>query len=635
MSLLQKGVKPQMGEWRSRMLQTWRKSAVAQEIERLLPGLKALEDSDPSLASQKLNEANADRPGLDEQPGYDTLFSDASDDWHSMTFHIATTVGNSSTSTRSAMQDFSYSCCDKLSMVLPPRAWNLLEMYFAFTHSWFPIADKIHVLQAYYTYGRAALDIAPGSPGSGDHALLWAILTYTSVQDRAQRKTDHNTQENSAADQQLYDTARRLMPTEVPDFELGHVQGLLLLALTDLGLGRASTSWVLVGQATRYAIEIHSNLPSAASDKSSRARHVLMGCFLLDTLLSARLGRPAHMHSRYVASLGVLQEDGPEEWEPWVIPSGCVHGVVNTPSSQRLPLRSLSTFNQLIGIMHIMSDAFNTDFARPPSADAVSRTLTSLRDWENGLPPHCQLTSTSRDATDETPSSQPPYINLHLIHAALVSFFQSQERSSRSPSEFWNHDLRLSKHLWLLERYTTVVGECALPSTFEYYFMLAANYPLGIIGASAPDLNDHSVTRSLMSALDSIRRVWPGVHEVRDAHLVTEQSAQIESLRPSWAGQEEPGLLHSSVEAQVGQVIWPTTTLTTHPAIGHNWPAMSIVADPDARLSVQEPNQVLDSSVPKATPHYDKPSFHDGEYFDRESPDSRFLNRLAMYASEE
>jgi hypothetical protein len=191
--------------------------------------------------------------------------------------------------------------------LLPPSSWRLLDVYFAYTQSWLPICEKHRVFRTFHSYPDSVMTLSIADlPDSGDCSELWSILTVASHQyyDEADGLLDP---------EKLYSTTRSLIPTDSELCGLGHVKALLNLAMVNIGRGQFETAWLLVGAATRILKVIE----HSSSTPIPRSKHLLASCFLLDASLSLQLGgKQVHRSDTERA-----EEDGLEEWQPWVQPS--------------------------------------------------------------------------------------------------------------------------------------------------------------------------------------------------------------------------------------------------------------------------------------------------------------------------
>ncbi|PYH44785.1 putative C6 transcription factor [Aspergillus saccharolyticus JOP 1030-1] len=276
------------------------------------------------------------------------------------------------------------------ALQLPPQTSQLLDVYFAVTHSWFPIVAKHNILRASYLYAGAPISVAKMAPGSGDHAALWALLSYTVSQSRT------NPQDGSsgvlAQTRNYYSISRSLVPSETERYELGHVQALLLLTLVNIGLEDWTAAWLLGGQAVRMAISMDLGVFTDVrrSDELRQGKAVFLGCFILDSLLSFRMSRRPSMHPRDLTPLGLLEEDGLEEWNSWadVLPPTTV-GQGKSP--RRGPLLALSCFNRLVELASVLNKIAR-DFTPGSGAPLFAQQLVfELKQWDDRLPLGCRL----------------------------------------------------------------------------------------------------------------------------------------------------------------------------------------------------------------------------------------------------
>ncbi|KFY21574.1 hypothetical protein V493_07284 [Pseudogymnoascus sp. VKM F-4281 (FW-2241)] len=252
---------------------------------------------------------------------------------------------NSSTSSGTAR------VTDAEQLQLPHNAWELLDVYFSYTHCWLPIVEKHNSLRASYLYPTTMYS---SMSGSGDHAALWAMLSYAechqAIIQRSMARGSIPQQKDPWIASDTYKTARALIPDEDGVFELGHIQSLLILTLLNMGKNRWKQAWSLIGQAIRIALEL--GLEKHADDAKSRNRHVFFGCFVLETLVAARLNRSPHLRAQDALNCGLLLEDGSDEWSPWV---DCIGIRRNNESSSRGPGAVLSTFNRLVQISAVLN----------------------------------------------------------------------------------------------------------------------------------------------------------------------------------------------------------------------------------------------------------------------------------------
>lgn len=312
---------------------------------------------------------------------------------------------------------------------LPSRAWLLLDIWFSYTHCWFPIIEKHDLLKVCYQYARKGLFVSSSSAGSGDYAALLAVLAYADYQSRALERSLLQPIGDSAADiswssEKMYSRAKMLIPDEDEICELGHVQALLILALLRLGQNQPRIAWLLVGKAIRIAIDRGLNLPAeevlgtAQSVHKSRNNHTFLGCFFLETMVAAKLERRPFLRKEDLGNMK-LAEEGLEQWDPWVdcldlrsrytgrqsFPNGSTMG-------PREPSSILSTFNGLVGVSKILNDLLQESSTGIAKIARCQELLRDLHAWSEN--------PSQQEFVNIMSGSQSPSLLLpHQVHFTL------------------------------------------------------------------------------------------------------------------------------------------------------------------------------------------------------------------------
>jgi hypothetical protein len=359
------------------------------------------------------------------------------------------------------------------ALQLPPQTSQLLDIYFSATHSWFPVVAKHNVLRASYLYANAPFSVATASPGSGDHAALWAILSYTIAQSRSNSRAGPG---SVALAKEYYAVSRNLIPAEKERYELGHIQALLLLTLVNSGLEDWTAAWLLSGQAVRMAVAmgLGSYVDSRRSDELRQGKVVFLGCFVIDSMLSFRLSRSPAMPPNDLAAVGLLEEDGLEEWNSWVDvlpPMGAPHGAKNSP--RRGPLLALSCFNRLVELSSVlnkisrhMSSGFNM-------ATFAQQLVMELKQWDDCLPLGCRLIGPESIYPERHSALLPHQSYLGLTYVATLLWLylqllpgeQGLHRSQRPATE--GAKKLLYRGLSMVTQHLENFPMCGLPPIFE------------------------------------------------------------------------------------------------------------------------------------------------------------------------
>ncbi|KLJ12074.1 hypothetical protein EMPG_12800 [Blastomyces silverae] len=433
-------------------------------------------------------------------------------------------------------------------MKLPIQTSHLLDMYFAHTHSWFPILAKHEILKASYQYLDPSFQTASNLAGSGNHATLWAILSYTAAQipaDTEQNSPALTRFRNSGEEaRDFYAVARSLIPDEKGKFEIGHVQATLLLTLVNIGFGDWTAAWVLCGQATTVAIDLGLGNASRGkqSPRHSKEEETFLGCFLLDTLLSARLARCPRMRSDTIHNVNLLEEDGLEEWSPWVdvfLLRKLHEGGNPCP---RGPLRSCSTFNRLIELSKLLHTLWdNVPLSPDVTATAHESFLRNLKHWETKLPPGSRLSDVSKKMLLGENLSFLPH-QTFLLWTQMATLVLLSTRLSPHIQPF-SYSLRqvMDITLSLLTSQSENFTQTCLPPLFEF--------PLRIIidAAHSQALSLHQDTSWFESVASQISRaggIWPVysslVEDTRQFASVAAPSSPILDLSSSRSTKPSP-----------------------------------------------------------------------------------------------
>jgi Fungal specific transcription factor domain len=363
------------------------------------------------------------------------------------------------------------------NLPLPPHTSGLIETYFSQTHPWFPIIPKHNMLRASYMYANGAPHPGSSPTSSGDHAALWAILSYTTGQQHSGVNShDAFIHDPLAQSREYYHIARGLIPSEKERFDLGHVQALLLLTLVNVGFEDWTAAWLLSGQAARMAeaMELSKTLDSRRSDESRQRTTVYMGCFIIDSILSVRLSRSPCLRVSDPALAGRLEEDGLEEWNSWVdvLPSRAAFESRNAP--QRGPLLALSCFNRLFELTSVLN-RIAWDFPQATNAHVfIQKILLDLKSLDDQLPVNCRLIGAEGD---EAQNRSPLLLHqsyFHLTYAATLLFLytrqlsQGQFMQGSSQTAMDGIEKILYRTLDVLSHHVENFQACGIPPLMEF-----------------------------------------------------------------------------------------------------------------------------------------------------------------------
>ncbi|CAL3967980.1 unnamed protein product [Diplocarpon coronariae] len=390
---------------------------------------------------------------------------------------------------------------------LPSETWHLLDVYFSYTHSWLPIVEKHDLLRTSYQYSQNRNDLS-GS-GSGANAVLWAVIAYAKFQHRAINNIPRalgDSGEMVWTAERMYQQARSLIPNEEGTSELGHVQAVLILALANMGMGNFSRAWLLVGQAVRSAIDLRLDRPIDSSSRDSRSRHVFLGCFAVETLIAARLNRRPHLRADDADLVGNLEEDGLEEWDPWI---DCLAVRRSSLGNPRTPASILSTFNRLIQVLKILNEASYFSIGSNPLQFSTV-LLQKLHAWSQSQSPPLYFDSTAR-GSDQALSLLPHQYHLHNVYFTTLAASQLLSHNHGKEAVNLEPCTRSARQtVDLLNQHASTFGLLIVPPTYEYFVRIAYD----IVHAVHSSIESTHIAlnhwkHSLDNCLDTLEPVWP------------------------------------------------------------------------------------------------------------------------------
>jgi hypothetical protein len=353
---------------------------------------------------------------------------------------------------------------------MPLDSWRLLEIYFIYTQSWFPICSKENILKLSYAYPVEGIALSIELPDSGLHAELWSILAVASALDNLGSDSDPVSSHERSAEppSQIYATARSMIPKERGQFDLGHVKAALNLAILDIRRSSMEAAWLLVG----YACRILETMGSSVLRANPRHKHVFHGCYLLDCMLAIHLNLSPYFSLSKIRQHGKVDEDGLDEWQPWNAGFDVYAG-----QQPRAPSLSLSSFNAISDVLALLHD-FDVE-------ETAHRRSQLLKFWEISLPPKLAFVCVA----NAPGPLNPPAILLRLTYFCAAFALTS--------SQIW-----VTRLLKLLERAQDEIGWKRLPPVLrcllEYIKRQHSVRPLST-----------EVHSRLMKVLAVVNAAWP------------------------------------------------------------------------------------------------------------------------------
>jgi hypothetical protein len=407
---------------------------------------------------------------------------------------------------------------------LPSRSWHLLDIYFTHTHSWLPIVEKHDILRTYHESSISGRKTSKRSSISGLRAVLWSILAFADVHNTS--IDNPNTKElerASLSTADLYTYARSLIPEEDGVFDIGHVQSLLILSLLNLGANKPQAAWLLSGQAVRIAFQLGLNqrrdmsLQTAGLSATTREKHVLLGCFAVDTLIAARLGRPPHLTAKDIDVIGgAIEENGLEEWDAW---SDTLGSKKQEPSSSCPPL-ICSTFNKFIVTLRTLNNLAREAPSNGVENPAIRATISALQASHNdkNSPEELSL-NWSQDTT-----LLPHHFNLHLAYLTVMMSYLLRRHELFNVGNAAESSLGDLSHLVIqmsqvLTKFEDSFGLAIAPPITEYFVsILQDSYR---VLERNPRAHTNTIKKNWRATLrmqvSKMHTVWPAFRNLQEA----------------------------------------------------------------------------------------------------------------------
>ncbi|CAO2647911.1 Nn.00g088330.m01.CDS01 [Neocucurbitaria sp. VM-36] len=478
----------------NRLHRRWRKARFYTDVDKLLSGGEPSrhEQSDP-LSPQSDDE---------DSEAEETITGDTSQ-------LQPQNEGPSRPSVQQPIPSSQHSAGDNAILSMPPNSWGLFETYFTYTQCWLPICEKHDILKLYYSYPAEGLSPDSVQANSGAHAELWSVLTVASLHANSMSSFSQS-DPSFKTSEQMYNIARSLIPGELCNLDFGHVRALLNLAVFNITQSLPEAAWVLVG----YASRILERVNQSQLLEKPRGKHVLSGCFLLDSMLALQLERRPYVQYYDLERLGKIYEDGLEEWQPW---SRDPHISLQEPP--RVPSLALSTFSNLLDIINILVSNEQPTFSLTCSHDIHNR----LQSWKASLPSRLNYLHSETTSTPFTP----PAVLLQITYycTALVA----------RPSEPW-----LGRLLDFMKHCQERLGLICLPPT--------VNCLIAFISRRIARLSfDESARVHLQILQADLKNAWPARlasrKEVHDSSTVHSMPSNASVQTPA------PDLLQSIIVA--------------------------------------------------------------------------------------
>jgi hypothetical protein len=275
-----------------------------------------------------------------------------------------------------------------------------------------------------------------------------------------------------------------------------------------MGIGHLDRAWFLIGQAVRAATSLGLNRPSDDILKvfsKSRTKHVFLGCFVLETIIAARLDHRPHLRAQDVDIVGLIEEDGLEEWDPW---SDCL-SVRRGSTGSRGPASVLSTFNRLVQVLQILNEATCISDSRK-KLQLSTGLLEKLHIWSSAQSSTLYFDSAAMNE-EKAMSLLPHHHNLHLAYFTTLTTSQLLSHGQGSESGNLEPCTRSARQIVeLLRQHSDNFGLLSVPPTFEYFTKIAYD----VVRAVNSSIENTHITlngwkHNLDNCLDGMEPAWP------------------------------------------------------------------------------------------------------------------------------
>ncbi|CAJ2499645.1 Uu.00g024980.m01.CDS01 [Anthostomella pinea] len=547
-----------------RLHRRWRKSTVHREIDRVLSGgdvavAKSTNESPPGDESDEETEKNvlSTHQPLSSPAADASIASKAGDERLGLPDTEPLKDDHDTPSTARNAEDASHNPMDLQRrhqepepLKLPPNYWRLLDIYFSYTHSWFPVLERHDALKTAYTYPDEGLQMSVLQRGTSTagHAELWAALALASYQEEASKTAGplHEALVDRTTPLQIYQAARNLLPSEDGPFEVHHVNALLLLTLVNLARANLTAAWLLVGSASRLALRLELD-KSTTSERSRRSHHTYMGCFILDTLLSARLGLQPHLKSDVSQVAADSLANDLDEWQPWVPCSGFGPQQGERLHS-RVPSHSVSSFGMLYSMHRIMSYRLFAKAGAPSQQEDMY--LAQLQGAITSCDAH-------RPSVGFILGGEPSTGQLPSVHLLRLAFLAAASYSQAFP-------YLLMPFLGCLESYVANFGVCGMPPLVSTYMELVSQQ--GMLGAG-----ERERWKQIEAAIAS---VWKPSTYNHDEITSNHSHSRPNPPPPPLPLQASNDLLLANTPQMTPQRLLTTALYNTNSAMEHTPPAL-------------------------------------------------------------
>lgn len=385
---------------------------------------------------------------------------------------------------------------------LEEKVLELLTLYFSWQHTYYNIFNK----------GLFLRDMQTNGPFFSEF-LLHSILSH------AVHFSDQYEEGNELNDP-FYKRAIAMLPDELENASITTIQGLLLLASKESGVGKISLGWIHSGIAFRIAIDLGLHLDgkklksdgTILEDEDNVRQDTFWGCYIFDHGWSFYLGRPSAMNE-----LDILLKfpnytyESPVQWAPFYENDGEHEGelVDFYPKNTRTAIIKLYLILKEI-ISSIYSQSFKKN-SKQNYLEALEVCHQRLVEWQAELPNPLQY----NDAI-----MHPAVIMVHtMYHSATVFLFRpffklggQDWTHSNIPDPLVKGKTSANSIIDLLGRYRDSYSLRKIPNLAVYVSSTATTVFLAITSLGiAANVTELSTCRTILCELC---KSWPDANSI-------------------------------------------------------------------------------------------------------------------------
>lgn len=239
---------------------------------------------------------------------------------------------------------------------------HLLQTFFTYIHPIYPIVYKPSLASLNLADRRTVQEVIPPLLL---HSMYAAAAPFSSV-----------------SGDQFVNHVRHLLWAENPTPRISTIQGLLFCCHHEIASARGSQGWLYGGMAMRMAIDVglHRNdelVPDLTYAERQTRRRTFWGCYVIDRVTAAFLGRPITLRDEDIDSQMPSTQES-DEFDLWQVSS----------SAQR-KTQCISNFHHYIRLARILGRILCNIYPQHPSSRSatVQDLEAQLEEWYRDLPP--------------------------------------------------------------------------------------------------------------------------------------------------------------------------------------------------------------------------------------------------------